>query len=199
MIIKDLGLADYQLVCEAMKQFAVKRDRNTEDELWLLEHPPIFTMGVNVKDEHVLNTHNIPLVYTDRGGQVTFHGPGQLIAYTLIDIRRRKIGVRDMVARLENAVISMLQQLDIGSRSRVNAPGVYVENRKIATLGLKIRHGSCYHGLSLNVDMDLIPFGYINPCGYRGLEVTDLQSIGCEITMDQAKQNFASEFQQQMF
>lgn len=198
MIIKDLGLVDYQPICEKMRQFTAERDQHTEDELWLLEHPQVFTLGINGKDEHVLNTHDIPLVNTDRGGQVTFHGPGQLIAYTLIDIKRQKIGVREMVSKLENTVITMLEQLGIQAKSRADAPGVYVGDRKVAALGLKIKHGACYHGLSLNIDMDLTPFSYINPCGYQGLEVIDLKSLGYDITMDQAKQNFVSEFENQM-
>ena len=198
MIVKDLGLVDYQPICEAMRQFTAERNQHTEDELWLLEHPQVFTLGLNGKDEHVLNTHDIPLVNTDRGGQVTFHGPGQLIAYTLIDIKRQKIGVREMVSKLENTVIRMLSQLGIDAESRVDAPGVYVEGRKISALGLKVRRGACYHGLSLNVDMDLTPFSYINPCGFQGLEVIDLKSLGCIITMDEAKEKFVSEFNQQI-
>jgi len=198
MIVKDLGLVDYQPICEAMRQFTAERDQNTEDELWLLEHPQVFTLGLNGKDEHVLNTHDIPLVNTDRGGQVTFHGPGQLIAYSLIDLKRAKIGVREMVSRLENSVVSMLKQLDIDAKSRSDAPGVYVEGRKIAALGLRVKRGACYHGLSLNVAMDLRPFSYINPCGYQGMEVIDLKSLACELTMEQAKQYFVSAFNQQM-
>ena len=198
MIIKKFGLMDYHPIYDAMRQFTAERDQNTEDEIWLLEHPQIFTIGLNGKDEHVLNTHDIPLVHTDRGGQVTFHGPGQLISYTLLDIKRYKIGVRDMVSILENTVIGMLEQLDIASKSRIDAPGVYVKGRKIATLGLNIKRGYCYHGMSLNIDMDLTPFSYINPCGYQGLKVTDLKSLGCKITMDQAKYNFVSEFKQQL-
>jgi lipoyl(octanoyl) transferase len=198
MIVKDLGVVEYEPTCEAMRQFTAERDQNTEDELWLLEHPQVFTLGLNGKDEHVLNTHDIPLVNTDRGGQVTFHGPGQLIVYTLIDLKRAKIGVREMISRLENSVVSMLNHLDIDAKSRSDAPGVYVEGRKIASLGLRVKRGACYHGLSLNVAMDLTPFSYINPCGYQGMEVIDLKSLACDLTMDQAKQYFVSAFNQQM-
>lgn len=198
MIVKDLGLVDYQPTCEAMRKLTAERDANTEDELWLLEHPPVFTLGLNGKDEHVLNTHDIPLVNTDRGGQVTFHGPGQLVVYTLIDLKRQKIGVREMISRIENSVISMLAKLDVRAQSRADAPGVYVDGRKIASLGLRVKHGACYHGLSLNVAMDLTPFSYINPCGFQGLEVIDLNSLACDITMDEAKEKFVSEFNQQM-
>ena len=198
MIVKDLGLVDYQPICESMRQFTAERDQTTEDELWLLEHPQVFTLGLNGKDEHVLNTHDIPLVNTDRGGQVTFHGPGQLIAYTLIDLKRQKIGVREMISRLENSVVAMLSGLNIEAQSRADAPGVYVDGRKIAALGLRVKHGACYHGLSLNVAMDLTPFSYINPCGFQGLEVIDLKSLACDLTMDQAKQYFVSAFNHQM-
>lgn len=198
MIVKDLGVVEYEPTCEAMRQFTAERDQDTEDELWLLEHPQVFTLGLNGKDEHVLNTHDIPLVNTDRGGQVTFHGPGQLIVYTLIDLKRAKIGVREMISRLENSVVTMLNQLDIDAKSRSDAPGVYVEGRKIASLGLRVKRGACYHGLSLNVAMDLTPFSYINPCGYQGMEVIDLKSLACVLTMDQAKQYFVSAFNQQM-
>ncbi|MBL4638168.1 MAG: lipoyl(octanoyl) transferase LipB [Proteobacteria bacterium] len=198
MIVKDLGLVDYQPTCEAMRKLTAERDANTEDELWLLEHSPVFTLGLNGKDEHVLNTHDIPLVNTDRGGQVTFHGPGQLVVYTLIDLKRQKIGVREMISRIENSVISMLAKLDVRAQSRADAPGVYVDGRKIASLGLRVKHGACYHGLSLNVAMDLTPFSYINPCGFQGLEVIDLKSLACDITMDEAKEKFVSEFNQQM-
>jgi lipoyl(octanoyl) transferase len=198
MIVKDLGLVEYQPTCEAMRQFTAQRDQNTEDELWLLEHPQVFTLGLNGKDEHVLNTHDIPLVNTDRGGQVTFHGPGQLIVYSLIDLKRAKIGVREMISRLENSVTGMLSDLNIEAKARADAPGVYVEGRKIASLGLRVKRGACYHGLSLNVAMDLSPFSYINPCGYQGMEVIDLKSLACDLTMEQAKQYFVSAFNQQM-
>lgn len=198
MIVKDLGVVEYQPTCEAMRQFTAERDQNTEDELWLLEHPQVFTLGLNGKDEHVLNTHDIPLVNTDRGGQVTFHGPGQLIAYTLIDLKRQKIGVREMVSRLENTAITMLSDWGIDASSRTDAPGVYVDGCKIASLGLRVKRGACYHGLSFNVDMDLTPFSYINPCGFQGLQVIDLKSLGCNIDMQETKEKFVSVFNQQM-
>lgn len=198
MIVKDLGVVEYQPTCEAMRQFTAERDQNTEDELWLLEHPQVFTLGLNGKDEHVLNTHDIPLVNTDRGGQVTFHGPGQLIAYTLIDLKRQKIGVREMVSRLENTAITMLSDRGIDASSRTDAPGVYVDGCKIASLGLRVKRGACYHGLSFNVDMDLTPFSYINPCGFQGLQVIDLKSLGCNIDMQETKEKFVSVFNQQM-
>lgn len=198
MIVKDLGLVDYQHTCEAMQQFTAQRDENTEDELWLVEHPAVFTQGLNGKDEHIFNTGDIPVVKTDRGGQITYHGPGQLIAYTLFDLKRKKIGVREMVSRLENSVIKLLNELGIKSQARIDAPGVYVDDRKIAALGLRVKRGACYHGLSLNVAMDLSPFLNINPCGYQGMEVIDIKSLGHELTMEQAKQQFVSALKSQM-
>jgi len=198
MIIKDLGLVDYQPVVDKMREFTQSRDADTEDELWLLEHQPVFTQGANGQAEHVLDLHDIPLVATDRGGQVTYHGPGQLIAYPLIDLRRYKSGVREMVSRLEQTVISMLSDFDIDAYARKDAPGVYVDERKIASLGLRVKRGACYHGVSFNIDMDLTPFSYINPCGQAGMEVIDLTSLGIKLDMADAKQQFISAFNKQM-
>ncbi|MDB2705360.1 lipoyl(octanoyl) transferase LipB [Pseudomonadota bacterium] len=198
MQVKDLGLVEYQESSEAMRYFTLQRDEDTEDELWLLEHQPVFTQGINGKDEHVFDTGNIPVIKTDRGGQVTYHGPGQLIAYTLIDLKRQNIGVREMVSCLENTVIEFLTQYGIESQARKDAPGVYVDERKIASLGLRVKRGACYHGLSLNIDMDLSPFTSINPCGYQGMEMIDLKTLGILITMDEAKQQFVSAFERQM-
>ncbi|MBL1320155.1 MAG: lipoyl(octanoyl) transferase LipB [Methylophaga sp.] len=198
MLIKDLGLADFQPTCEAMQAFTSQRDKDTEDELWLLEHNPVFTQGLNGKPEHVFNTQEIPIIQTDRGGQVTYHGPGQLIAYTLFDIKRRNIGVRQMVSHLENSVIRLLDTLGIEGQARSDAPGVYVDDCKIASLGLRVKRGACYHGLSLNIDMDLLPFSYINPCGLPGMEMIDLKSLGVKLTMEQAKQQFVVEFEKQL-
>lgn len=198
MIIKDLGLVEYEPVVTQMREFTLSREPHTEDELWLLEHQPVFTQGANGDPTHLLNLHDIPLVETDRGGQVTYHGPGQLVAYTLIDLRRIKSGVREMVTRLEQSVISMLNDFDIEAYARKDAPGVYVDERKIASLGLRVKRGACYHGVSFNIDMDLTPFSFINPCGYAGMEVTDLASLGTKLTMPQAKQHFVSAFKAQM-
>jgi len=198
MLVKDLGLIEYQESSEAMRNFTLQRDENTEDELWLLEHQPVFTQGINGKDEHIFDAGNISVIKTDRGGQVTYHGPGQLIVYTLIDLKRQHIGVREMVSCLENAVIQFLTQYGIESQARNDAPGVYVDDRKIASLGLRVKRGACYHGLSLNIDMDLSPFTRINPCGYQGMEMIDLKCLGILITMDEAKQQFVSAFEWQM-
>lgn len=198
MIVRDLGLVDYQPVVEKMREFTLTRGPDTEDELWLLEHQPVFTQGANGQAEHVLDLHDIPLVATDRGGQVTYHGPGQLIAYPLIDLRRHKSGIRQMVTQLEQTVISMLAAFDVDAYARKDAPGVYVNERKIASLGLRVRRGACYHGVSFNIDMDLTPFSYINPCGQAGMEVIDLTSLDIELTMVEAKQQFIAAFKQQM-
>ncbi|MBE9532607.1 MAG: lipoyl(octanoyl) transferase LipB, partial [Proteobacteria bacterium] len=146
MLIKDLGLVDFESTCNAMQEFTAQRDENTEDELWLLEHKPVFSQGLNGKAEHIFDTKNIPVIKTDRGGQVTYHAPGQLIAYTLFDLKRHKIGVREMVSRLERATISLLAKQGIEAESRADAPGVYVGEQKIASLGLRVKRGACYHG-----------------------------------------------------
>lgn len=199
MILKNLGQVDYQTTCDAMRLFTAERDKSTQDELWLVEHPPVFTQGLNGKDEHILDSGDIPVIKTDRGGQVTYHGPGQLIAYTLFDLKRLNIGVREMVSRLENSVISMLEGLGIKANARADAPGVYVDQKKIASLGLRVRQGACYHGLSINISMDLTPFSFINPCGYQGMEMIDLKGLGHDMTMTQAQELFISAFKAQMF
>lgn len=161
-----------------MQEFTATRNANAADELWLVEHPPVYTQGMNGKPEHLLDLGDIPLVQTDRGGQVTYHGPGQVVVYVLIDLRRRGWGVRQLVGLLEQAVIDLLTGYGITAHTRRDAPGVYVQGKKIAALGLRVRHGCSYHGLSLNVAMDLAPFQRINPCGYAGLEVTQLCDEG---------------------
>ena len=177
--VRRLGLADYESTWHRMRDFTLTRTADTPDELWQVEHPPVYTLGVAAKAEHLPRTDNgIPLVRTDRGGQITYHGPGQIVIYTLLDLRRRNLGVRMLVRRLEHAVIELLQGYGIEATGREHAPGVYVAGAKIAALGLRVRNGCCYHGLSLNVDMDLTPFGAINPCGYPGLEVTQLRELG---------------------
>lgn len=191
MIIRDLGIKPYQLVWADMQQFTDQRVTDSEDELWLLEHPPVFTLGRNGKTEHLLDTDAIPVVKTDRGGQVTYHGPGQLIGYTLLDLRRLGIGVRQMVTVLENAIIAVLADFNIKAAARADAPGVYVDHAKIAALGLRVKNGACYHGVSFNIDMDLSPFSRINPCGFAGMAVTDCRQLGIEISMAEAKTAFS--------
>lgn len=193
MIIKDLGLIDYALSCRAMQDFTLSRQTQTEDELWLCEHPPVFSQGSNGKEEHLLNTGSIPVFRSDRGGQVTYHGPGQLIAYTLFDLKRSDLGVKKMVTRLEQIVISLLALQGLLAYSIPEAPGVYVDGSKIASLGLRVKRGSCYHGISLNVDMDLSPFLSINPCGYEGMKMIDLKGLGCDLPMAEVKQQFVNE------
>jgi lipoyl(octanoyl) transferase len=167
-----------------MQRFTEARDPTTADELWLLEHPPVFTLGRNTKPEHLHDTGEIPVIQVDRGGQVTYHGPGQLIAYVLLDLRRRGLGVQSLVRLLEQSVIDLLAEHGIDAHRRERAPGVYVGERKIAALGLRVRRGCSFHGLSLNVDTDLAPFGMINPCGYQGLEITRMSALGIDTSMD---------------
>ncbi|HJV07210.1 MAG TPA: lipoyl(octanoyl) transferase LipB [Chromobacteriaceae bacterium] len=181
--INYLGLVDYQPTWQAMRAFTDQRTADTRDEIWVLEHPPVYTLGLAGKEEHILRHTAIPLVRTDRGGQVTYHGPGQLIVYPLIDFKRMHIGVRDLVRRIENSVIDTLAELGIEANGDVNAPGVYVAGSKIASLGLRIKNGAVYHGLSLNVDMDLTPFSWINPCGYAGLKVTQMKDLGVDLSV----------------
>lgn len=180
--VRFLGQQAYEPTWAAMQAFTAARDETTPDELWLLEHPPVYTQGQAGKPEHLLNPGQIPVVQIDRGGQVTYHGPGQLVAYVLFDLKRRKLGVRELVRRLEQSVIDLLAGYGITAYGKVDAPGVYVAQgdgeAKIAALGLRIRNGCCYHGLSFNVHMDLSPFHHINPCGYAGLHVTQLADFG---------------------
>ena len=169
---------EYHHAWQAMKEFTAARADNTPDEIWLLQHPPVYTQGVAGKPEHLLHSNGIPVVRTDRGGQITYHGPGQVIGYLMLDIHRLGLGVRELVSRMEGAVIDLLGEYHISSESRKGAPGVYVDGAKIASLGLKIKKGCCYHGIALNADMDLEPFSAINPCGYAGLRLTQLRDLG---------------------
>lgn len=176
--IRLLGRRDYEPLWRAMQDFTDLRDAGTPDEIWFTEHPPVFTLGVNASREHLLAPGDIPVVQIDRGGQVTYHGPGQLMVYPLIDIRRAGLGVRGLVTALERSVIELAADFGIPAESRRDAPGVYVAGRKLASIGLRIRRGASYHGMALNVDLDLEPFSRINPCGFQGLEVTDLRRLG---------------------
>lgn len=176
--IRYAGLVDYVSTWQAMKDFTIARTEGTPDEIWLLQHPPVYTQGIAGKPEHLLYNDGIIVVRTDRGGQITYHGPGQIVAYLLLDIRRLKLGVRELVRKMEGGVVDLLQDYRVEAEGRVDAPGVYVGGAKIAALGLKIKNGYCYHGLALNVDMDLSPFAAINPCGYPGLQVTQTRDLG---------------------
>lgn len=183
--LRELGLRDYFPVWQEMQNFTAQRDEHSADEIWLLEHPPVFTLGLNGKPEHVLNAGDIPVVQCDRGGQVTYHGPGQIVVYLLLDLKRRKLGVKDLVKRIEQAIIELLADYQIQGERRQGAPGIYVHGAKIAALGLRVRRGCSYHGLSLNIDMDLEPFTRINPCGYANLVSTQLREFTTDIPRDE--------------
>ena len=182
-MIRELGVREYEPVWRRMQAFTEDRGRETPDECWLVQHPAVFTLGLNGKAEHLLDPHEIPVIAVDRGGQVTYHGPGQLVMYLLLDLNRLGIGVRELVRKIEAAIIDLLASHGVPAQGREDAPGVYVEDRKIAALGLRIKRGRSYHGLSLNVDMDLEPFQYINPCGYPGMAVTQLKDLGIDVDM----------------
>lgn len=190
--IVHLGVTDYGETWQAMKQYTHRRDDKAVDQLWITGHPPVFTQGLNGRAEHVLDRGDIPLLQVDRGGQVTYHGPGQLVIYCLLDLNRLGLGVKALVSRIENAVIELLDAYGIEAQSRAGAPGVYVRQAKIAALGLRIRKGCCYHGLSLNVDMDLEPFSRIDPCGYPGLAVTQLRDLGVDTGVEQVGDELAA-------
>jgi lipoyl(octanoyl) transferase len=183
--VKNLGMSDYRETWDAMKDFTHARGAQTRDQLWLTEHAPVFTQGLNGRAEHLLDAGDIPVLQIDRGGQITYHGPGQLVLYCLLDLNRLGLGVKGLVAKIERSVIDLLHAYRIEAHARTGAPGVYVEQAKVAALGLRIRKGCCYHGLSLNVDMELEPFTRINPCGYRGLAVSQLRDLGVNKTVEQ--------------
>ena len=177
-LIRRLGTTDFASTWHAMQAFTAARDIDTPDELWLTEHPPVFTLGLNKRDVRLPLRSDIPVVQTDRGGKITYHGPGQIVIYLLLDLKRRGLTVRQLVNRMENAVIGLLAEHGLAAVARADAPGVYVSGSKIASLGLRLRNGCCYHGLAFNADMDLSPFEAIDPCGYRGLQVTQARDLG---------------------
>ncbi|WP_159655325.1 lipoyl(octanoyl) transferase LipB [Vibrio atypicus] len=193
LVVKYLGRQDYQPIWQAMHDFTDNRTDETVDEIWLVEHNPVFTQGQAGKAEHLLNTGDIPVVQSDRGGQVTYHGPGQLVAYFLINLRRKKLGVRDLVTHIENLVINTLKHYNIDAAARPDAPGVYVDGKKICSLGLRIRKGCSFHGLALNVDMDLSPFLRINPCGYAGMEMVQVSQLGGPKDLEQVEKTLVEE------
>lgn len=186
------GCLDYEPVWREMQAFTAARDDATPDQCWVLQHRPVFTLGLNAKPEHLLAPGDIPVVQTDRGGQVTYHGPGQLIVYLLLDLRRQNTGVQHLVRCMEQSVIDWLDGFGLRATGRRDAPGVYVDGAKLASLGLRVRRGCCYHGLSLNVDMDLQPFSRINPCGHAGMPVTQLAELGVQIAIEQAAEGLTS-------
>lgn len=188
--IRRLGRVPYEPTWHAMRDQTLARAGDAgavaPDELWLVEHPPVFTQGQAGKPEHLLHDIGVPVVPIDRGGQITYHGPGQVVIYLLLDLQRRQIKVRDLVHRIEQAVIDLLAEYGVSADRRTGAPGVYVGDAKVAALGLRVRNGCCYHGVSLNVDMDLTPFAAINPCGYAGMAVTQLRDLGVNVTVSEA-------------
>jgi lipoyl(octanoyl) transferase len=194
-IVRHLGRKEYQEVWQAMRTFTDERTAQSPDEIWIVEHEPVFTLGLNGKPEHVLSPGEIPVVECDRGGQVTYHGPGQIVVYFLLDLHRRNLGIKHLVHLLEQAVIDLLQQYAIVAKRKDKAPGVYVDGEKIAALGLRVRKGCSYHGLSFNVDMDLEPFNRINPCGYAGLKTTQLKDLGCDLSYDQVIEDLLGHLQ----
>ena len=198
IVIRRIGRTDFVPVWRAMQRFTAERDASTPDELWLTSHPPVFTQGLAGKPEHLLRDIGIPVVKIDRGGQVTYHGPGQAVVYLLLDLSRRGLKVRQLVGRIEQAVIDLLADCGLRGERLAGAPGVYVDGAKIAALGLRVRGGCCYHGVSLNVDMELAPFSAINPCGYPGLKVTQLRDLGAADGWEAAGEKLLAQLKRQI-
>ena len=198
-IVRNLGLVEYEPTWRAMQRFTDERGSDTPDEIWFLEHPPVFTLGMNANREHVLAAGDIPVVQIDRGGQVTYHGPGQLVVYPLVDLRRAALGVRDIVTALERSVIEYVAELGITAECRRNAPGVYVDGRKLASVGIRVRRGASYHGIAMNVSADLEPFRRINPCGYAGLEMTRLADLSAGISVNGAAEGIRPHVLRQLY
>ncbi len=192
--VRNLGLQDYEPLWRAMQRFTDTRTAGTADEIWFTEHPPVFTLGLNASRDHLLQTGDIPVVQIDRGGQVTYHGPGMLMVYPLIDLKRLGLGVRDLVTALEQSVVDLAAEYGIDARANPEAPGVYVADTKFASVGLRIRRGASYHGMALNVKVDLEPFLRINPCGYAGLEMTDLATLGGDSDLDAVSRKLLPHF-----
>ncbi|EGN76380.1 lipoate-protein ligase B [Idiomarina sp. A28L] len=198
LIVRQLQNTDYEPVWKAMQNFTDSRNEDTDDELWIVEHPPVFTQGQAGKEEHLLAPGNIPVVPVDRGGQVTYHGPGQLVVYFMLDIRRRKMGVRQLVTAIEDTVVAALAKHGISAAPRPDAPGVYIGEEKVCSLGLRIRKGCSFHGLALNVNMDLSPFSRINPCGYAGMVMTQTSAHGGPDSVEQAAKHVVQLFAEQL-
>jgi lipoyl(octanoyl) transferase len=186
--VKQLGLTDYASTWQAMQSFTAQRNSLTADEIWLTEHPAIYTLGLNRKQVRLPSRQDIPLLEVDRGGKITYHGHGQAVVYLLVDLKRRGLNIRQLVSMMENAIIALLVHDGIDAQARADAPGVYVQDKKIASLGLRLKNMCCYHGLSVNVHMDLTPFNAIDPCGYQGLQVTQLKDLGIDCTLQQVQQ-----------
>ena len=198
LVGRCLGRRAYEPVWAEMRRFTEARGPSDPDEVWLVEHDPVFTQGQAGRPEHLLTPSDIPVVQSDRGGQITYHGPGQLVAYVLVDLKRRGIGVRTLVDRLEQVVIELLAGSGVAAQRRAGAPGVYVADRKVAALGLRVRHGCSFQGMAVNVDMDLAPFEFINPCGFEGLQVTDLRRLGLDWSLEETGRRWLSGFAAQL-
>ena len=190
LLVRRLGLVDYQPTFAAMQEFTAQRNADTADELWLLQHPPVFTQGLAGKPEHILQLTPIPIVQTDRGGQVTYHGPGQLVVYLLLKLDHYQLSIRELVRAIEQAVIDLLAEYGINAYGKVDAPGVYVDEAKVASIGLRVKHGCTYHGVSLNIDMDMAPFNWINPCGYANMRMTQLRELGVSDRFEDISERF---------
>jgi lipoyl(octanoyl) transferase len=197
-VVRQLGLVEFQPTCAAMRRFTTSRQHDTPDELWVLQHPPVYTAGLATRPQHLPRDSGIPLARTDRGGQITYHGPGQVLMYTLLDLARRNLKIRALVDLLEQAVIDTLARYNVTAQRKIGAPGVYVNGAKIAALGLRVRSGACYHGVALNVDMDLAPFLAIDPCGYPGLAVTQTRDLGIMASADELGNRLAAKLTQHL-
>jgi lipoyl(octanoyl) transferase len=198
ILLKPLHRAPYHVIYQAMQAFTAQRSSNTADEIWLIEHEPVYTLGQAGRWEHLLNPHAIPIEKTDRGGQVTYHGPGQLVIYPLLDLRRFRLNIRSLVSLLEKTVIDFLADYTIIAEARQDAPGVYVNGAKIASVGLRIRRGCCYHGIAFNVAMDLTPFSWINPCGFAKLPITQLIDLGVSCDLPQVAETIGPRLAEQL-
>lgn len=199
VIVRSMGWQDYEPLWRAMQRFTEERQAATPDEIWFTEHPPVFTLGMNASAEHLLAPGDIPVVQIDRGGQVTYHGPGQLMIYPLIDLRRSALGVRDLVTALEQSAIATAADFGLRANSRADAPGVYVAGKKIASVGLRVRRGASFHGMAFNVAMDLEPFSRINPCGISNLKVTDLSSLGVTASLSDVRERMSAHLRGQLW
>lgn len=198
LVIEKLGHQEYHSVYTQMAEYTLARDNESQDMLWCVEHPPVFTQGKHGRPEHLINPHNIPVIQSDRGGQITYHGPGQAVIYFLVDLHRRKIGIKHLVCTIEKTCIEMLAKYGIDATTQDGAPGIYVEGRKIASLGLRVKHKRTYHGIAINTNMSLTPFSYINPCGYQGLQMCQIHDFNPDITLEQVFDDYTHIFERRI-